>query len=352
MDILVTGGAGFAGRHLVQRLLTAGHRVTVIDLQRSTTMDELRGMGAELVFGSITDAQLVGRAMAGHQIVYHLASAFRDIYAPDELYWDVDVNGTRRVLEAAERCGVQRVVHVSTQGVHGSLEQTPGDEDSPIAPRDYYCEAKYQAEVVCQEFIQRGTDVVIVRPTSIFGPGDTHGWLKLFRMVQAGRFLMIGDGQTLNHPLYVENLVDCLELAGTVPQAKGRTYLAADAEAITLSQLVDEIAATLGVRLRMLRFPSYRLAWLGAAAVEYACKPLGISPPVFRRRLSWFRTNRAFSIERARRELGYEPRVGLREGLARTAAWYGAQGLLQAPAPAREPSGSSAQDAAHAKRRT
>lgn len=326
MNVLVTGGTGFTGRHLVSRLLGEGHDVAILD--SAPPADGRVPEGARVVAGSVTDQQAVRGAVQGRELVFHLASAFRDIYAPDETYWRVDVDGTRNVLEAAVRAGVRRVVHVSTQGVHGSLTHTPGDEDSPIAPRDYYCHAKYHAELVCREFMERGADVVVVRPTSIYGPGDTHGWLKLFRMVLKGRFLMIGDGCTLNHPAYVENVVDCLRLAADVPQARGRTYLAGDAEATTLNDLVQLIADTLGVELRVLRFPSYRLAWLGAAAVEYACKPLGVQPPIFRRRLSWFRTNRAFSIDRARRELGFEPRVGLRDGLARAAAWYREQGLL------------------------
>lgn len=331
MNVLVTGGTGFTGQHLVRRLLSDRHQVTVLDLERTPAAQALERSGARLVVGSVTDAALVRSAMAGQELVYHLASAFRDISAPDRVYWDVDVAGTRRVLEAAGDADVRRVVHVSTQGVHGSVEHPPGDEDSAIAPRDSYCEAKYGAEVVCQEFIGRGADVVIVRPTSIYGPGDTHGWLKLFRMIQKGRFLMIGDGRTLNHPVFVGNVVDCLQLAAAVPEARGRTYLAGDAEATTLEQLVRRIAETLNVELRVLRFPSYRVAWLGAAAVEFACRPFGIAPPIFRRRLSWFRTNRAFRLDRARRELGYEPRVGLREGLARTAAWYRDQGLLDGP---------------------
>lgn len=328
MNILVTGGSGFTGRHLVTRLVDEGHRVTVLDVEGSPAARDLERRGARLVLGSVTDAEVAERAVEDQELVYHLASAFRDIYAPDEVYWAVDVEGTRLLLEAAGRAGVRRVVHVSTQGVHGSLAETPGDEDSPIAPRDYYCYAKYRGEQVCQEFIERGADVVIVRPTSIYGPGDVHGWLKLFRMVQKGRFLMIGSGRTLNHPVFVENVVDCLQRAAAVPEAKGRTYLAGDAEAVTLEELVRLIAHVLGVRLRIVRFPSYRLAWLGAAAVEVACKPLGISPPIFRRRLSWFRTNRAFRIDRARQELRYAPRVDLRTGLARTAEWYREQGLL------------------------
>jgi nucleoside-diphosphate-sugar epimerase len=335
MNILVTGGTGFTGRHLVSRLLSEGHRVTVLDVGQTPVARELECAGARLVRGSVTDAATVDHATAGQDLVYHLASAFRDVFASNDVYRDVDVEGTRRVLDASFRAGARRVVHVSTQGVHGSIRNTPGDEDSAIAPRDSYCEAKYLAERVCREFIDRGEDVVIVRPTSIYGPGDTHGWLKLFRMVQKGRFLMIGDGRTLNHTVFVENVVDCLQLAAAAPHARGRTYLVGDDEATTLDRLVRLIAETLDVDLRMLRFPSYRLAWLGAAGVEFACKPIGVSPPIFRRRLSWFRTNRAFRIDRARRELGYEPRVGLREGLARTAAWYREQGLLDgAPAPA------------------
>lgn len=328
MNILVTGGTGFTGRHLVSRLLSEGHRVTVLDLERTAVAGELEREGARVMFGSVTDADAVDAAAQGQHQVYHLASAFRDIYASNEVYWNVDVEGTRRVLESSFRAGVSRVVHVSTQGVHGSVRNPPGDEDSAIAPRDYYCEAKVHAERVCHEYIERGHDIVIVRPTSIYGPGDTHGWLKLFRMVEKGRFLMIGDGRTMNHPVYVENVVDCLQLAAAAEEAKGRTYLAGDAEPTTLNRLVELIAETLDVDLRMLRFPSYRLAWLGAASIEFACKPIGVTPPIFRRRLSWFRTNRAFRVDRARRELGYEPRVGLREGLARTAAWYRDQGLL------------------------
>jgi nucleoside-diphosphate-sugar epimerase len=328
MNILVTGGTGFTGQHLVRRLLAQEHHVTVLDLARTPLAEHLERAGARLMVGSVTDPLVVRSAVEGQELVYHLASAFRDIYAPDQVYWQVDVEGTRHVLDAAEDVGVRRVVHVSTQGVHGIVEDAPGDEGSPIAPRDSYCEAKYQAEKVCHDFIERGMDVVIVRPTSIYGPGDTHGWLKLFRMVRRGRFVMIGAGQTLNHPVYVDNVVDCLQLAAEVPGAKGRTYMAGDAEATTLNNLVHLIAETLGVELRVVRFPSYRVAWLGAAAVELACKPFGIAPPIFRRRLSWFRTNRAFRIDRARQELGYEPRVGLSEGLARTGDWYREQGLL------------------------
>jgi nucleoside-diphosphate-sugar epimerase len=332
MRILVTGGTGFTGLHLVRRLLSRGHTVTALDLERTPAAEALEREGASLIIGSVTDADLVDHASRGQDLVFHLASAFREIYGGDQLYWNVDVTGTRGVLEAARRHGVRRVVHVSTQGVHGIVAEAPGDEDSPIAPQDYYCYAKYEGERVCREFIDSGMDIVIARPTSIYGPGDTHGWLKLFRMINQGRFLMVGSGETMNHPVYVENLVDGLELAATVPGAAGRTYLLGDERHTTLNELISQIAETLGVELRVFRFPSYRVAWAAAAAVEFACKPFGISPPIFRRRLSWFRTNRAFRIDRAKAELGYRPAIELREGLKRTAIWYRQQGLLDSGA--------------------
>lgn len=330
MRVLVTGGTGFVGSHLVRRLLARGDQVISLDKNPGLFDDELRAGGATLVTGSVTNPDDVNRAVTGCQLVYHLASPFGDILQPDAAYWDIEVNGTRNVLEAARRLGVARVVHCSTQGVHGIIRRPPGDEDSPIAPRDYYCYSKAEGERVCQEFIAQGTDIVIVRPTSVYGPGDTRGWLSLYRMVARGWFLMIGDGQTLNHPVYVENLVDVLELAGKTPAAKGRVYLAGDEGAVTLNQLVRGVAAAIGSQVRIVRFPWYEVAWFGAMLVEVISKAVRVKPPVFRRRLSWFKTNRAFRIDRAKKELGYRPRVPLSEGLARTALWYRDAGYLSA----------------------
>jgi nucleoside-diphosphate-sugar epimerase len=152
-------------------------------------------------------------------------------------------------------------------------------------------------------------------------------------MVSRGWFLMVGNGRTLNHPVYVENLVDLLELAGSAEQAKGRIYLAGDDRAVTLNELVRYVGSAVGSNVRILRFPWYGMALLGAAVIEKVCKAIGFTPPVFRRRLSWFKTNRAFRIDRARQELGYQPRVDLREGLARTALWYRNAGYLSAAVP-------------------
>src|SRR3990172_3411060 len=128
-------------------------------------------------------------------------------------------------------------------------------------------------------------------------------------------------------PLYIDNLVDAFELAAERPEAAGRTYLIGDERYYTLNDLVSEVGRSRGIEVRMIHLPFAPL-WAAALACEAICLPLRVSPPLFRRRVDWFRQNRAFSIERAKRELGYTPRVGLEEGLARTAAWYRQAGLL------------------------
>jgi 2-alkyl-3-oxoalkanoate reductase len=149
-------------------------------------------------------------------------------------------------------------------------------------------------------------------------------------MVSRGWFLMIGDGETLNHPVYVDNLTDVFLLAAERPAARGRVYLAGDEKAVTLNELVRSVGGAVGADVRITRLPWYGLARAGAAVVEVAARTLGVRPPVFRRRLSWYKTNREFRIDRARKELGYRPRVSLNEGLARTAGWYRSAGYLAA----------------------
>ncbi|NNF27489.1 MAG: NAD(P)-dependent oxidoreductase [Gemmatimonadetes bacterium] len=327
MKTLVTGGTGFTGSHLVRRLLEEGHEVVVLDNQPGLFAEELQSLGAEVVIGSITDQELLDRLTEGCDYVQHLAAAFRKINVPKKVYWDVNVEGTRKVLESAKKHGVKRVVYCSTQGVHGHVEHPPGDEDSPIEPEDYYQYTKWEGERVCHEYMAEGMEISIVRPTAIYGPGDPGRFLLLFKMSKDGRFLMFGDGKTTYHPVYIDNLVDLFILAAEHPAAVGRTYLGADAHYYTLNDLVKAVGRAMGIDVKIWHLP-FRPLWLAAVVVEAVCWPLRISPPLFRRRVDWFRQVRAFKIDRAREELGYEAKVGIDEGLSETYKWYIEEGYL------------------------
>jgi nucleoside-diphosphate-sugar epimerase len=327
MKVLVTGGTGFAGSRLVKRLLERGHEVRVLDNQRGLFYEELKADGAIIELGSVTDKQLVDKAVKGCDVVHHLAAAFRQLNVPKRYYWDVNVEGTRNIASAALRFEVGKLVYCSTQGVHGHIKEPPGNEHSPIAPEDYYQLTKYEGEKVVAEYADRGLHAITLRPTAIYGPGDPERFLILFRLVQRKSFLMFGDGKTFYHPVYIDNLVDAFELAGARNNIRGETYIIADEHYYSLNDLVQHIANASGVSIQIRHLPFLPL-WTAAALCEIACKPLRFKPPLFRRRVDWFRQVRAFSIDKAKRELGYEPKVGLREGLALTARWYETQGYL------------------------
>ena len=327
MKILVTGGTGFTGSHLVRRLLQSGHDVTVLDNQRGLFFDELEQLGAVMVLGSVTDETVLRAVIPGVDAIFHLAAAFRKVNLPKKVYWNVNVDGVRRLLELAAASAVGKIIYCSTQGVHGNVDSPPGDETTPIEPEDYYQLTKYEGERVVLEFAERGLDVTILRPTAIYGPGDPGRFLMLYRQVKKGFFPFFGNGRALYHPLYVDNFVDAFLLALTNPNGKGQAYLIADKSYYPIKAIVLEIARIMEVDLRTFHVPFWMLYSI-STIVEMIYKPLPMDPPLFRRRADWFRQNRAFKIEKATRELGYEPAVDLSEGLRRTFEWYKAEGYL------------------------
>lgn len=327
MRVLVTGGTGFTGKALVKRLVDEGHSVVALDYKEGLKTDEIRSWGAEVVFGSVADPDVVARCMHGVEMVHHLAAAFRELNVPESHYYDVNVNGTRNVLEAAYRHGVVKLVYCSTCGVHGNVDDPPADEEAPIQPADYYQQTKYEAEPVVLEYVRRGLNATILRPTAIYGPGDPERFFLIFKRVAKGRFPMFGSGKTFYHPLYIDNLIDALMAAMDPAKGNGEAYLIGDEEYVEIERLVRAVADALGVTVRIPHYPVTPLVVAGHVC-ELVCRPFGIHPPIFPRRVDWYRQNRAFDITKAKRDLGYAPKVSLAEGLRRTAEWYIAEGYL------------------------
>jgi nucleoside-diphosphate-sugar epimerase len=327
MKILVTGATGFTGKALIRRLLDDGHQVIGLDYKEGHKTAELRGWGAELIIGSVTDPQVVRHCMQGVDVVHHLAAAFREMNVPQSHYYDVNVTGTRNVLAAAFEAKVRKFVYCSTCGVHGNVDNPPGGEDAPIQPADYYQQTKYEAEPIVLEYVQRGLKATIIRPAAIYGPGDPERFYLIYRRVAKGWFPMIGSGRTYYHPLYIDNLVDALILAMDESKGNGEAYLIADEEYVAIEDLVRRVGRVMNVDLKVRRFPVWPVVAAGHV-VEKVCKPLGINPPIFPRRVDWYRQNRAFRIDKAKRELGYRPGVSLDDGLRRTYEWYRSEGLV------------------------
>lgn len=319
MRVLVTGATGFTGGHLARALAGRGYAVRA--LVRRPEASRLEEAGIDLVPGDLQDRASLDRAVRDVDVVYHIAAIYRQAGLPDAKYRAVNATAVRSVIEAAAGAGVRRVVHCSTVGVHGDIEHPPANEDAPLRPGDVYQQTKVEGEAEARAAAKdTGIEVVIARPTGIYGPGDRR-LLKLFRGVARRRFVILGSGRIYYHLTYIDDLVEGFRLCGEVPAAAGRTYILAGGEVTTLEELVKMIAEEANVSAPRLHLPVWPF-WIAGAACEAICSPLGIEPPLYRRRVDFFTKSRAFDISRARKELGYAPRVGLREGIRRTLAWY------------------------------
>ena len=324
--VLVTGATGFTGGHLARALASDGQQVTALVRDPARARD-LQQAGITLAAGDLRDRATVERAAAGADVVYHIAAIYRQAGLKADEYRRVNAEAVGTVIEAAAAGGASRVVHCSTVGVHGDVEHPPADEDAPLKPGDVYQETKLEGERVAREAAARARiGVVIARPTGIYGPGDRR-LLKLFRGVARRRFLVLGSGRIYYHLTYIDDLVRGFRLCGEVPGAAGRTYILAGPEVTTLNELIERIAAAAGVPPPRLRLPVWPF-WVAGAACEALCAPLGVEPPIYRRRVDFFTKSRAFDIARARRELGYAPQVSLRDGIERTLRWYRHEGWI------------------------
>jgi nucleoside-diphosphate-sugar epimerase len=190
-----------------------------------------------------------------------------------------------------------------------------------------YQVTKLEGEELAREAAARlGVEVTVVRPTGIYGPGDRR-LLKLFRGVARRRWVTLGGGEIYYHLTFIDDLVEGFRLCGTHPAAGNRTYILAGGEVTTLNALVALVADVAGVPVPTWHLPVWPF-WTAGALCEAICAPLGLEPPIFRRRVDFFTKSRAFDIARARAEIGFAPRVGLREGIRRTLDWYRTEGWL------------------------
>lgn len=324
---LVTGASGFTGGHLARALRARGERVRALVRPGSPALASLRAAGVEVVAGELTRRADVVAAAAGCARIFHVAAVFRTAGHPDSHYREVNVGGTLNVLEAARAAGCERVVHCSTGGVHGHVARPPADENYRLQPDDIYQVSKLEAENAVRAAIAAGQRATIFRPGAIYGEGDLR-FLKLFRAVQKRRFVMIGSGETRLHLVHVDDLVDGILRCGSRAEALGEVFLLAGPEAPTLNEIVRTAAELLQVPAPRLRIPVAPVYAAGALC-ELLCVPLGIDPPLHRRRVGFFTHHREFDIGKARRLLGYAPRIGAREGIARTLAWYAREGHLR-----------------------
>ena len=329
MKVLITGGTGFIGSRLALQCLEHGDQVVVLG-QENTDAEKQNSnhiveKGATVVSGSVTDKSLLSHAINGVDIVFHLAAAQHEANIPDQTFYDINVAGTRNMLEASIEAGVKRFVHGSTIGVYGNANAAV-NEFSPCNPDNIYGKTKLEGEKVVLSYTNR-IPLVVIRISETYGPGDRR-LLKLFRAIQKKAFFKIGPGNNLHQLIYIDDLIEGMLIAARSERALGQVILLVGSKPITTDEMVDTIAGVLDVRLPDFRAPLFPFT-TAAAILEATLRPFGIQPPLHRRRMDFFKKNFSFTDTQAEKLLDFVPRYNFETGAASTAQWYIDMGLLE-----------------------
>jgi nucleoside-diphosphate-sugar epimerase len=320
LGVAITGAAGFLGAHLVRGFEGRGARV--LPLVRA--VGDRSPSGARALEGVLASPSM----LAGFDVVVH-AAAIRHRYAVDATaYRESNVELVERTLRVAAEAGVRRFVLISSVGVYGFPARLPVTEDHPYAPRTLYSATKVEAEMRARRAARElGLDLCIVRPTIVYGPGDRNGMLdKMASMIRSSTYRIVGSGDNVLHHTYVDDIVEGVWLAATHAGAAGEHFILAGPETTTLEALSELVARAVGRRLPRRHVPA-GIARAVATVVDVAAyRGIGFTtrePPVNHEKLDVMTLPLYFDVSKARRRLGFAPRVSYEEGVKRTllGAW-------------------------------
>jgi nucleoside-diphosphate-sugar epimerase len=323
MEILITGASGLLGHNLVPALLDRGDRVRVLAL-RDENVSWLEERGVSVHRGDICQPETLAKPMEGAEGVLHLA-ALHAAWKPLQDYRAVNVTGTENVCRAALAHGIHRFVHISSWTVYGVGLPMPCREDFRLAPfSEPYAITKAEGDKLVQRMIaEEGLPAVIIRPGTFFGPGDQLHFGRIADRLRSRRAIIIGRGDNALPFVYVTDVVQGLLLALDHERAVGQAFNITNDMPLTEQELLQTIAQEIGAEPPRLHIP-YAALYASACAAEYLATITRSrhQPPLTRHGVNVFGTNNRHAIDKARRELGYDPKVALHEGVRLTALWY------------------------------
>lgn len=333
MNILITGAAGFIGSHLVDLLLKEGVQAKSLRLLvwGNENLSNLPKKNFQIIRGDIRDKELIRRAVDKCDVIYHLAAKIDFEGKSYQNYYDVNVAGTKNLLESSRKNKLQKFVFFSSIGVFGLPagigEIINWDENHPKTYTNYYGRSKWEAEVeVMQAFKKWGIPYAIVRPASVYGPREKGPTLALYRAIKKHQFIRIGNGENLMHYVYVGDLVKGARLA-QLSKIKDGDYILAGNKPIKFKDMVNLIAKSLNEKVPGWYIPK-DIALLLSRVIETAGDLVGKKPPIYASRVRTMTTTYFYNISKAKSELKYTPKVNFEKGSKITGKWYLENGYL------------------------
>jgi nucleoside-diphosphate-sugar epimerase len=322
---LITGATGFVGSHLAEACAGRGMSVRTIARAKSAT-GLLEKLGVSIVRGDLADAGSLRQAVAGVDFVVHCAAKVGD-WGPVEEYRAVNVDALRLLLDACAGHPLKRFVDISSLGVYAARDHHATDESEPLPAQhmDGYTQTKVEAERLVLEYHRdQSLPVVVLRPGFIYGPRDRTVVPRIIDLLRRGQFNYLGGGKRALNTIYIGNLVDAIMLALEKPQAVGQIYNLTDGEQVSKRRFVETLRAGLNLPPANRFSPPIWLARILARIMERRARRRGDlqAPRLTQARLKFMGLNLDFSIDKARRELGYNPRFSFDQGMRATIAWY------------------------------
>jgi len=364
---LVTGGTGFIGNTIAQNLISAGGSIRILsrkgqninnssrqsknsDTTKQTTKTRVESEfepdkpnkknkpasrfessqdqkpnNPEISVGDVTNLKSCEEACTNIETIYHCAGVLGGWGIANQKFWDVNVNGTKNMLEGAVRAGVKRFVHMSSCGVFGPLKTGEvADETHPYNPINIYEKTKTEGEKLVLSYADK-IDITIVRPEFVYGPGDLH-LLSFFQAVKSKKFVFFNGGKSTIHPTYIDDVVDGVILAARSKNAVGESFNIAGPKPVTVVEFVNEMANVLGTHPPTISIPS-PIPELAGILLDNSWG-LVAKPPLSFSQVRYLTENRAFRYDKASKLLRYRPKVDINTGLEKTTKWYKKNNIL------------------------
>jgi len=319
---LVTGINGFIGSNLAERLLNEGWKVRGL-VRKTSDLKFLKGLDIEYYYGDITEPNTLDEPMKGVYQVFHVAALSSD-WGHYEKFYKINVEGTLNVAKAAHKASVERMVYISTVAMYGFGRLNVKESDEKLHTDFPYCQTKRLAEEKVMDFVKEsGLRLTAVKPGNVYGVKDHTFIEKYLDALESGKAGYVDGGKRKTCPVYVENLVDGIMLASQKEEAIGETFFITDGMDITWKEFTDKLADEMNLKRPTSSFPFF-LAYAVAFVMEFIYTALDTKEPPILTRYRIFNGGKdyTFSIEKARKILGYEPKIQFEEAIKRTVNWY------------------------------